>query len=633
MDSQQHLYIISAQDWHNVSTCNVQQQLMEVKWWTGLVSYDRHFPQEIRCQGAYNTQAPPHMDQITSTLGQLDSDLQVAQQVLQSGKPNVYGARIPIDSNWNFSLLWALSRSTTDREVVSFLRYGWPLNREMAVPLTITLKNHKGALDHPQDVEDYLQKEMEYGTLVGPLCSPPWTDRLAVSPMSTRPKKNSTRRRIITDLSWPEGASVNDGIPKNEYMGQVFHIKYPTIDHLCARAVKLAKGRPPGCIQGYKVDLHRAFRQIPICPRDWSLLGTIWKGAFFFDKVAVMGSRTGPLACQRVTNMLRHFMADVGYEVNNFVDDFMGIELLQDTWRAYTTMKNLLRDVGVCEAEDKAVPPSFVIEFLGILFNFLDMTISIPQDKMMDLTTDISGWLSRSLTTRRQLERLLGRLQFAGTCIRPGRIFVSRLIEELKDMPVGGSGLFPVGPELRKDLLWWSEGMQVYNGVSMMWLLDWAPVDGEAATDSCLSGIGGVLGNQCYRAALPGSLTQNKDWNIVHFEMLAIIVLVQLFKKELAGRRMVLYCDNDAVVSVINSGRSRNHILQRCLRWLAFLLLENECLVRMKYITSKRNHVADVMSRSQVDGQSKKECDKLIEKLQLHERTVEDIYMCIEDKW
>lgn len=199
-------------------------------------------------------------------VGQIEHDLQLAGRVRESGIPNVYGTQIPLKSLWNFQLLESLARSTSDREVVQFLRFGWPLNRELDAPLTITLTNHTGATAFATEVDAYFQKELHSNALVGPLCTLPAMEHMAVSPLTTRPKKSSSKRRVISDLSWPAGALVNDGIPKSEYLGQVFKIKYPSVDLLCRRAVELSVGKPQGKIQGYKVDLHCAFRQIPMCP-------------------------------------------------------------------------------------------------------------------------------------------------------------------------------------------------------------------------------------------------------------------------------------------------------------------------------------------------------------------------------
>lgn len=45
---------------------------------------------------------------------------------------------------------------------------------------------------------------------------------MAVSPLNTVPKKDTTDRRVILDLSWPPGTSVNDGILPNVVDGSEF---------------------------------------------------------------------------------------------------------------------------------------------------------------------------------------------------------------------------------------------------------------------------------------------------------------------------------------------------------------------------------------------------------------------------
>ena len=58
----------------------------------------------------------------------ITQQVQLVQYIRQYHKPNVYGARVPLKTNWNISLMQALASSTSDREVVQFATYGWPLN-------------------------------------------------------------------------------------------------------------------------------------------------------------------------------------------------------------------------------------------------------------------------------------------------------------------------------------------------------------------------------------------------------------------------------------------------------------------------------------------------------------------------
>ena len=80
-------------------------------------------------------------------------------------------------------------------------------------------------------------------------------------------------------------------------------------------------------------------------PKDWPLLGITWMKMLYFDKTAVMGSRSAPYICQRVTTFIRHIMENIGHYVANYVDDFMGLGTGTKIWCSYQTLKNLLRDL------------------------------------------------------------------------------------------------------------------------------------------------------------------------------------------------------------------------------------------------------------------------------------------------
>ena len=51
-----------------------------------------------------------------------------------------------------------------------------------------------------------------------------------VSPLLVRDKQNSNSKRTIMNPSWPQGASVNDGVKKNVYLGTEYELHYPSVD-------------------------------------------------------------------------------------------------------------------------------------------------------------------------------------------------------------------------------------------------------------------------------------------------------------------------------------------------------------------------------------------------------------------
>lgn len=62
--------------------------------------------------------------------------------------------------------------------------------------------------------------------------------------------------RVLMDLSFPPGQSVNSGIPSDTYLGEPFTLRLPGIDALLA----LICTKGPGC-HIFKKDLSQAYRQ------------------------------------------------------------------------------------------------------------------------------------------------------------------------------------------------------------------------------------------------------------------------------------------------------------------------------------------------------------------------------------
>ena len=125
-----------------------------------------------------------------------------------------------------------------------------------------------------------------------------------MSPLNTVPKKDSEGRRIILDLSYPIGGSIKDYVSKDFYLVQKITLSYPGVDQLVS-IVKL-KGR--GCLL-FKGDLSRAYRQILLDPGEVSLLGYLFNGNKYFDKVLSFGLRSAAFIMQRVSNSINIYAA------------------------------------------------------------------------------------------------------------------------------------------------------------------------------------------------------------------------------------------------------------------------------------------------------------------------------------
>ena len=77
------------------------------------------------------------------------------------------------------------------------------------------------------------------------------------------PKRDSDEHRVILDISFPLGQSVNDGIDKDHYLGVAIDLTYPTIDSFTT----MVKAVSPGALM-YKRVFCQAYHQIWTDPFD-----------------------------------------------------------------------------------------------------------------------------------------------------------------------------------------------------------------------------------------------------------------------------------------------------------------------------------------------------------------------------
>ncbi|CAG2239461.1 unnamed protein product [Mytilus edulis] len=171
---------------------------------------------------------------------------------------------------------------------------------------------------------------------------------MVISPLNSVPKKDTIDRRVILDLSFGVDGedSVNSHISKDLYLGNPIKVSYPSVDSL----VELIRRKGSGSLC-FKRDLKRAYRQIPICPGDWHLVGFSWENHIFFDRVLSMGLRSAAYICQRVTNAVS-FILDAHYDLQivNYLDDLAGCDVQEKAFDAYAILGEVLDNCGLEES-------------------------------------------------------------------------------------------------------------------------------------------------------------------------------------------------------------------------------------------------------------------------------------------
>ena len=477
--------------------------------------------------------------------------------VARDGRFNFRGARIPLPSGLNIRQWRSMLRGYWDYNIVEYLEFGWPIGIDRDALLVSEGRNHPSASAHPRDVEHYIATELGHSALLGPFAGPP-ANTCHYSPLMTRPKKDSKFRRVIIDLSWPRGCSVNDGISKTDYIDGPLTISLPTHDDMERAVVGAGRGSFL-----YKTDLSRGYRQLRVDPLDWPYLAFQHTSGHFMDICPPFGLRSSAMAMQRVSQAIVHLHGRRGYVSRAYIDDFGGVERTEPVAQgALATLQDVMRRLGVVQADNKICLPSQVMVWLGIRFDTVAMSMTIPKEKLGETMACLEEWRGKSRASRREMQSLLGLLNFVATVAPPARLFTNRMLDNLRE--TGPTGSTSLSCQFKQDVQFFLDLLPLFNGRKLT-AKQLLPYQHQVELDACLTGCGAVAGEQFYATPFP-EWVQEEGHTIAHLELLNIVVAVKVWGDRWSGWTVQIYCDNANSVFVLQTGRSRDLFMRGCAR-------------------------------------------------------------------
>ncbi|XP_045198533.2 uncharacterized protein LOC123552851 [Mercenaria mercenaria] len=339
---------------------------------------------------------------------------------------------------------------------------------------------------------------------------------------------------------------------------------------------------------------------VPVHPDDSELLGFQVQGLFYFDKTLPMGLSYSCALFERISTAIQ-WIAENKLNLRNcahILDDFFFVET--DYNQCLTGLHIFLdwaKYCGIPINPSKTVLPCTTITFVGIELDSVAMEMRLPEDKIIKIRTLLNHYQRRKKLTLQELQSLIGLLNFACAVIRPGRAFLRRLI----DLTVGLKKSFHkrrLTLEARADLTAWSSFMNKFNGKSLFLEDRWYTSDFlELYTDASNLGFGGFLANQWFSVPWPEAFIH---YHLTIKEFFPIVLLVELFSSSLANKCIMFYCDNEAVVAVINQQTSKNVCIMKLVRRLVVVTMAHNILFRAQHIPGIHNDKADALSRLQV---------------------------------
>lgn len=512
----------------------------------------------------------------------------IYEKVRRTGLPNALGARIEIPSQLNIAE-WHNTFGHDERyaEMLDFVRFGFPMGYMGPISHYDEQYNHTSANQYSKQIDKFLEKEIELGGIIGPSVERPFHPWIHAAPLMSRPKKDSDKRRVIADLTYPEKCSINAYIMKNGVWGETRCHSLPTVEALVEKLKIVGSGAYMSVI-----DISRAYKNFRSDPIDWPLLCGYWDGAYYCDVTMPFGSRASSYHMQSVANAITGVLGAEGIFAYMYLDDLITLSVDRDQAHAHhKRVLELLQALGLPVAEDKIQAPSSVVEWLGININARDMTLSIPVKKINETLEVIKKYKARRSMSKRELQSVIGKLVHVAKCVPPARLFISRLLEALRDAK---KKYIKVSGDMKQDLDWFLNFCREWNGVH---LITSSKPTTTITVDASMTGIGACDGKRAYGKQIAADHQIAR--NISELESINIAVALHTFvDSSFKGGHVHLFCDNAASVQVMESGKGRNKIILEVARYIWMLQAYYQFSITYEHIKGKDNVIADALSRA-----------------------------------
>ena len=157
----------------------------------------------------------------------------------------------------------------------------------------------------------------------------------------------------------------------------------------------------------------------------------------------------------------------------------------------------------------------------------------------------------------------------------------------------------------REDIVWWDRYLRRFNGVEMLYASDPLGLTLDQLLDTGAHvncgdaqplGGGSYFGSEYWSGPFPPWL--QTDTVPIHIkEFWVVIVSAWVWGEQWQGRMVYIFCDNSAVVEVLDKERPRDPVMQELLREFLYIVCTRRFTPIFRKIGTKENSTADFISR------------------------------------
>ena len=290
--------------------------------------------------------------------------------------------------------------------------------------------------------------------------------------------------------------------------------------------------------------------------------------SYLVDTRLPFGARLSASIFNTITQAVRRIMASRGdTTITCYLDDFCVIgKTMEHCQEIMNRLLTLLRELGFAINYSKVVGPTTCLTFLGVEVDTVAYTLSLPSDKLCALQEELLATAGRRSITKRSLQSLTGKLNWAAQVIYGGRTHLRRLIDRSNALCLQHHRTRMTAC-MSAHLDWWVRFMAVFNGCVP--ILD-RRVHTSVSIDACTAGGGGYHNGDWFHFCWD-QWEGTSDLHINYKEVLSLQPAAELWGHTWRDRAVTVYSDNQAAVAIINKGSAKDPRMMTSLRRIFWL--------------------------------------------------------------
>ena len=475
-----------------------------------------------------------------------------------------------------------------------------------------------------------LIREVQQKRVAGPFSKVPFNNYIQ-SPIGLVPKVGTGKTRLIFHLSYdfgpePHQWSLNKHMPKKSCQVSYRDLDFAIAAYLCMIELAKREGGNVVIFSG-KTDIQSAFRILGLARRCWPQLVMkivspfTHEVVYFVDKCLPFRASISCALFQEFSDALQHLIEFrerlIKNTVTNYLDDFLFLAYLKSRCNEIiTSFIAMCKEIGIPIAEEKTSWPDICTVFLGILPNGQWFTLAVPLKKKDRAIFLLKSFVERRKVQVKDLQMLCGYLNFLCRAIHPGRVFTRCMYAKYSHVidtktiwtNSGKPGLkkhhhVRLDKEFRFDCRVWLSFLESERQFNRP-MIDLQAFQtsheisffSDASATKSLD-FGAIL-VECwiYGQWEPGFIETCKP-SIEFLELFALTAGILTWAHLLKDCRIIIFCDNMAVVHMVNNITLSCDKCMILLRLLVLSGLQYNRRICVKYVRSQDNSLSDALSR------------------------------------